>query len=284
MRVRALAKINLSLRVIGTRPDGYHELRTVFQSIDLHDELTIRRTSRPLELTCDDPACPAGRENLVWRAAEAVWRAAGRSGGPFGVAIHLLKRIPMEAGLGGGSSDAAAAIRALGRLWGVERTRQRAIAIALGADVPFFLEGGMALGLDRGDLLFPLPDRPREWVVVALPPRGISTKDAFRWFDAGVSSRRRRGIRPLETVDWRNDLEEVVARRCPEVSALARTLARAGASRALMSGSGSAVFGLFVQRHAAVTAAARIEARFRRTRAVLSRTVGRAAYRRLAGS
>jgi 4-diphosphocytidyl-2-C-methyl-D-erythritol kinase len=189
----------------------------------------------------------------------------------------------MEAGLGGGSSDAAAAVRALGRLWGVRRARQRAIAISLGADVPFFLEGGTALGLDRGDLLFPLPDRPREWVVVALPPRGVSTKDAFRWFDADVASRRRQGIQPLEHIDWRNDLEEVVARRHPEVSALARALARAGASRALMSGSGSAVFGLFVQRHAAVTAAAQIEARFPRTRAVLSRTVGRAAYRRLAG-
>jgi 4-diphosphocytidyl-2-C-methyl-D-erythritol kinase len=283
MRVRALAKINLSLRVVGTRPDEYHELRTVFQSIDLHDELTIRRTARALELTCDDPACPSGAANLVWRAAEAVWRAAGRSGAPRGVAIHLVKRIPMEAGLGGGSSDAAAAVRALGRLWGVRRARQRAIAISLGADVPFFLEGGTALGLDRGDLLFPLPDRPREWVVVALPPRGVSTKDAFRWFDADVASRRRQGIQPLEHVDWRNDLEEVVARRHPEVSALARALARAGASRALMSGSGSAVFGLFVQRHAAVTAAAQIEARFPRTRAVLSRTVGRAAYHRLAG-
>jgi 4-diphosphocytidyl-2-C-methyl-D-erythritol kinase len=283
MRVRALAKINLSLRVVGTRPDGYHELRTVFQSIDLHDELTIRRTTRALELTCDDPACPLGSANLVWRAAQAVWRAAGRPGAARGVALHLVKRIPMEAGLGGGSSDAAAAVRALGKLWGVRRARQRAIAISLGADVPFFLEGGTALGLDRGDLLFPLPDRPREWVVVALPPRGVSTKDAFRWFDAAVSSRRRQRIRPLEDIDWRNDFEEVVARQHPEVSALARALTRAGASRALMSGSGSAVFGLFVQRHAAVTAAAQIEARFPRTRAVLSRTVGRAAYHRLAG-
>lgn len=284
MRVRALAKINLSLRVVGTRPDGYHELRTVFQSIDLHDELRIRRTTRPLELTCDDPACPSGRANLVWRAAESVWRAAARSGAPRGVALHLVKRIPMEAGLGGGSSDAAAAIRALGKLWGIARARQRAIAISLGADVPFFLEGGTALGLDRGDLLFPLPDRPREWVVVALPPWGVSTRVAFRWFDAEVSSRRRQGVQPLDSLDWRNDLEEIVAQRHPEVSALARALTRAGASRALMSGSGSAVFGLFVQRHAAVAAVAQIEARFPRTRAVLSRTVGRAAYHRLAGS
>jgi 4-diphosphocytidyl-2-C-methyl-D-erythritol kinase len=284
MRVRAPAKINLSLRVVGIRPDGYHELRTVFQSIDLHDELTIHRTNRALEMTCDDPACPSGGANLVWRAAEAVWKATGRSGRPRGVALHLVKRIPMQAGLGGGSSDAAAAVRALGRLWGVARPRQRAIAISLGADVPFFLEGGMALGLDRGDLLFPLPDRPREWVVLALPRIGVSTRDAFRWFDAGGLHDRRRKVRLLENVDWGNDLEHVVAKHHPEVAAISRTLGRAGASPALMSGSGSAVFGLFVQRHAAVAAAERVEARFPRTRTVLSRTVGRAAYHRLAGT
>jgi len=284
MRVRAPAKINLSLRVVGTRADGYHELRTVFQSIDLHDELTIHRTNRALEMTCDDPACPSGRANLVWRAAEAVWTAADRSGRPRGVALHLVKRIPMEAGLGGGSSDAAAAIRALGKLWGVARSRQRAIAIALGADVPFFLEGGTALGLDRGDLLFRLPDRRREWVVLALPPVGVSTRAAFRWFDAASRHDRPGKVRSLENIDWQNDLEEVVARRHPEVGALVRALERAGASRALMSGSGSTVFGLFVQQHAALAAAARIEARFPRTRTVLSRTVGREAYHRLAGS
>jgi 4-diphosphocytidyl-2-C-methyl-D-erythritol kinase len=284
MRVRALAKINLSLRVVGTRSDGYHELRTVFQSIDLHDELTIRRTARPLELTCDDPACPSGRANLVWRAAEAVWQAAGRSGRPRGVALHLVKRIPLEAGLGGGSSDAAAAIRGLGKLWGVSRPSQRAIAVSLGADVPFFLEGGMALGLERGDLLFPLADRPREWVVIARPPHGVSTRDAFRWFDASVLPRRRQRIRPLEIVDWRNDLQEVVARHHPEVPALVRALTRSGASHALMSGSGSAVFGLFVRRHAAIAAAAQIGARFPRTRTALSRTVSRAVYHRLARS
>ena len=194
MRALAFAKINLSLRVVGRRPDGYHELRTVFQSIALHDELTVRRTNGRFELTCDDVASPSGRANLVWRAAEAVWKAAGRSGAPRGVALHLVKRIPMQAGLGGGSSDAAAAVRALGRLWGVSRARQRLIAIALGADVPFFLEGGTALGVDRGDLLFPLPDLPRSWVVVALPPFGVRTKDAFGWFDASAMDRRRRGV------------------------------------------------------------------------------------------
>jgi 4-diphosphocytidyl-2-C-methyl-D-erythritol kinase len=284
MRALAFAKINLSLRVVGRRPDAYHELRTIFQSIALHDELTIRRTNGRFELTSDDAACPSGRANLVWRAAEAVWKAAGRPGVPRGVAIHLAKRIPMQAGLGGGSSDAAAALRALGRLWGVTRSRQRLMAIALGADVPFFLEGGTALGVDRGDLLFPLRDLPRAWVVVALPPFGVSTNDAFRWFDALAVDRRRRRVGSAEGLEWRNDLQDAVARRHPEVTSLVRALKRAGASRALMSGSGSAIFGLFVRRQTAVAAAAQVEARFPGTRTVLSRTLGRSVYRRLAGA
>ena len=116
MRVRAHAKINLSLRVLGVRADGYHELRTVFQSIALHDTLTIRRARGPFRLTMDDPACPSDETNLIWRAAERLWTASGRRGAPRDVAIDVAKRIPMQAGLGGGSSDAAAALQALGAI------------------------------------------------------------------------------------------------------------------------------------------------------------------------
>src|SRR5262249_50574910 len=173
MRVRAFAKINLSLRVLGTRPDGYHELRTTFQSIALHDTLSIRRVDGPLRFTCDDPSCPDGADNLVVRAAARVWRAAGKRGAPRGVRIHLAKRIPMEGGLGGGSSDAAAAVRAFGRLWRVDDERQRAIGRELGADVPYFFEGGTALGVDRGDRITPLADIDRAWVVLVLPSVGV---------------------------------------------------------------------------------------------------------------
>jgi 4-diphosphocytidyl-2-C-methyl-D-erythritol kinase len=153
-RVRAFAKINRSLEVLGVRPDGFHELRTVFQSIALHDTIAIRAVPGAFQLTCDDPACPADRSNLVWRAAEQVWKAAGRRGVPSGVSIQLTKRIPLQAGLGGGSSDAAAALRAVGRLWRVHPDRVRAIGSALGADILYFFDGGTALVLDRGDLLF----------------------------------------------------------------------------------------------------------------------------------
>ena len=175
-RVRAFAKINRSLEVLGVRPDGFHELRTVFQSIALHDTLAIRAVPGVFQLTCDDPACPADRSNLIWRAAEQVWKAAGRRGVPRDVSIQLTKRIPLQAGLGGGSSDAAAALRAFGRLWRVKPDRVRAIGSSLGADVPYFFEGGTALGLDRGDLLFPLVDAPRAWVVLVIPSFGVSPR------------------------------------------------------------------------------------------------------------
>jgi 4-diphosphocytidyl-2C-methyl-D-erythritol kinase len=181
MRVRAFAKINLSLRVLGVRADGYHELRTIFQSIALHDTLTIRAARGPFRLTCDDPGCPADDTNLVWRAAERLWKAAGRRGQVRDVAIDLEKRIPVRAGLGGGSSDAAAALRALGRLWGIDERKVRGVAAAIGADVPYFFEGGTVLGLERGDLLFPLLDRPAAWVVLVFPGFGVSTKEAFGW-------------------------------------------------------------------------------------------------------
>lgn len=282
MRVRAFAKINLSLRVVGTRPDGYHELRTVFQSIALHDTLTIRRRRGPLTLTCDDPACPRDRTNLVWRAAERVWRAAGKRGQPQGVAIHLAKRIPVEAGLGGGSSDAAAAIRVLGRMWRVAPSRQREIAAALGADIPYFFEGGTVLGLDRGDLLFQLVDGPAVWVVLLVPGFGVSTKEAFGWHDDEMRARARSGRRPVAARPAQNDLEPVVAKHHPEIARMVRALRRAGATDAAMSGSGASVFGLFPSRPAALRAASAFAARGHRT--ILTRTLDRRAYQRLAAN
>jgi 4-diphosphocytidyl-2-C-methyl-D-erythritol kinase len=291
MRVHAPAKINLSLRVVGVRPDGYHELRTIFQSIALHDTLTIRRRSGPFSLACDDPRCPAGDKNLVWTAAERVWHAARRKGPPRDIQIALVKRIPMQAGLGGGSSDAAAAIRALASLWGVSITRWRSLAASLGADVPYFLEGGTTLGLDRGDLLFPLAEPPAAWVTIVLPDFGVSTAEAFAWWEphGGVSLRRASPGRSAATflpgggAELGNDLQAPVSRRHPQISRIAAALDRAGAFHAAMSGSGSAVFGLFARRASALRAARLLE-RGGRTpvRTLVTRTLNRAAYQRLA--
>jgi 4-diphosphocytidyl-2-C-methyl-D-erythritol kinase len=297
MRVRAFAKINLSLRVLGLRGDGYHELRTIFQSIALHDTLTIRTVRGPFRLTCDGPDCPSDETNLIWRAAERLWTVSGRRGNARDISIDLVKRIPPQAGLGGGSSDAAAALRALGRLWRVDGARLRATAAELGADVPYFLDGGTALGLERGDLLFPLIDYRASWVVLALPSFGVSTKEAFGWWDAAVGrpgdfsrsereafsraeparlppSRRGFGEPPkfagkfpasgggkgspsgyLGFPELQNDLEAPVTAHYPQIARLVRALRNAGASHAAMTGSGSAVFGLFASRTAAADAA-----------------------------
>jgi 4-diphosphocytidyl-2-C-methyl-D-erythritol kinase len=271
-RVLAFAKINLALRVLGVRDDGYHELRTIFQSIALHDTLEIRDRRGPFALTCDDPACPADETNLVWRAAAGLWRAAGRRGAPRDVAIALLKRVPLQAGLGGGSSDGAAALAALGRRWRVNAERVRAVAASLGADVPYFLEGGTVLGLDRGDLLFPLQDRPPAWVVLVLPAFGVGTPEAYRWWDAD-------GIR---VSTGSNDLQAAVARRHPEIRRIANALTRAGAAEAAMSGSGSAVFGLFSRRSDAARAAAAVKSGTRRV--IMTRTVNRLEYQALAAT
>jgi 4-diphosphocytidyl-2-C-methyl-D-erythritol kinase len=273
MRVRAFAKINLSLRVLGTREDGYHELRTTFQSIALHDKLTIARAHGPFRLTCDDPNCPSDYTNLIWRAAEEVWRAAGRRGAPRNVAVDLQKRIPLNAGLGGGSTDGAAALRALGRMWRVDEATLRAIARRLGADVPYFFEGGTVLGLERGDLLFPLIDRPPAHVVLALPNFGVSTKEAFLWFDAmGTQDPKDKNREPV------NDLEAPVSSRHPEIARLVTVFRRAGASQAGMSGSGSTVFGLFGSERAALRAARTVPAT-----TLVTRTLNRQQYQRLAG-
>jgi 4-diphosphocytidyl-2-C-methyl-D-erythritol kinase len=276
IRVKAFAKINLSLRIVGVRRDGYHELRTIFQSIALFDTLAVRRRRGPFSLTCDDPACPIDASNLVTRAADAVWKAARRRGAPRGVAVHLAKRIPMQTGLGGGSSDAAAALRLFARLWRVPAARLERIARRLGADVPYFLQGGAALGVARGDRLVPLASPRRAHVVVVVPPFGVSSKDAFGWWD------RDRAARPTARVlrVLFNDLEAPVAKRRPEISRIVAELRRMGATHSAMTGSGSAVFGLFETGAGAARAAAVVRKRGRRVETV--RTLTRRECRALA--
>jgi 4-diphosphocytidyl-2-C-methyl-D-erythritol kinase len=264
LTVRAHAKVNLDLRVVGTLPDGYHEVRTILQSVRLHDTLTFTAADGPFVITCDDPAIPTDERNLIWRAADTLCRAAaGQRGAPGGVRVHVIKRIPAQAGLGGGSADAAATLLALTRLW---RLRLDVVDLAclgarLGADVPFFLAGGTALGTGRGDDVSPLTEPQATAVVVVTPPFGVSTPDAYRWFDLdGPHGRRPRPRSPaLPTwppwaAELRNDLEAPVVRRHPTVGRLVRSLKMAGADHAAMSGSGSAVFGLFLDPAAAAGA------------------------------
>jgi 4-diphosphocytidyl-2-C-methyl-D-erythritol kinase len=287
--IRAHAKINLDLRVLGVRSDGFHELRTVFQAISLHDVIECVAREGPFAIECDRAGVPLDRANLIWRSAEVLWRSLRRTGPVAGVLVRLSKRIPLQAGLGGGSADAAAALIALAHLWRVPMRPAQLmdVAAALGADVPFFLSGGTALGLGRGDEVYPLADLPRHWIVLLVPGFGVSTADAYAWYDAEreltrhVTSREPQyvpGPWPSRAAQMINDLEAPIARHHPEIDHMRAALRRAGALAAAMSGSGSTVFGLFQKRAEAVAAVDQL--RGSGWQALLTESLGSSEYAR----
>lgn len=287
LTVRAHAKVNLDLRILGTRPDGYHELRTVFQSIELHDTLVCAERPGPFSLKSRSAAIPLDHTNLVWIAAASLWKALGRAGEPTDTQVTLDKVIPLQAGLGGGSADAAAALLAFARLWGgAPLTLLREIATGIGADVPFFLSGGTALGLGRGEEIYPLVDLPPHWIVVVQPAYGVSTAEAYTWYDedrvAGVKEQRELQVLPVpwpsRAAQMINDLEPPVVRRHPEITDIKARLKEGGAVASAMSGSGSAVFGLFRTRPAAVRMLRPLAKGGAKT--VLTRTLTRAEHER----
>ena len=290
MTVRAYAKINLDLRVLGARADGFHELRTVFQAIALHDTITCVPREGPFAIECAAAGVPLDESNLIWRAGAALWRALRRRGTVRDVVVRLDKRIPLQAGLGGGSADAAATLVGLAAAWRVplRPAQMTDVAAALGADVPFFLAGGTALGLGRGDEIYPLADMPRHWVVLLGPGFGVSTGAAYGWWDAERDLARGPVVRkpqyvpgpwPSRSAQMINDLEMPIARHHPEVDQMKAALRRAGAVAAAMSGSGSAVFGLFQKRRDAVAALTGLSGSG--WRVLLTESLGRAEYARL---
>ncbi len=285
----AAAKINLDLRILGVRTDGYHDLRTIFQSLALHDVMTFTARRGPFAISCDDPRLPVDRRNLVWKAASLLWRTAGRRRGetPRDAVVALQKRIPLEAGLGGGSADAAIALVGLAHVWNlnVDLPTLSRLASGLGADVPFFLVGGTALGLGRGDDIYPLVDLPRASVVVIRPRFGVSTVEAYGWFDAEPRPPIRPGPHrrlperwPEWAVNLRNDLQPAVEAHHPTIRRIRQALMESGAVVSAMSGSGSAVFGLFER----IDAARRAAQDLARPgwQVILTRTLSRAEYGR----
>ena len=256
IHVPAFAKINLGLRVHGRRPDGYHEISTVFQTVSLRDTLSFQATTdEKLELVCSDPSIPTDESNLVLRAAAALRE---RFGVKQGARVGLEKVIPAGGGLGGGSADAAVTLAALAALWELETNAAELAEIGarLGADVPFFLYGGTALGTGTGTDIRPLVDAPKMHLVVVAPGVHVSTAGAYRALGApaltkveplvNLSVSRTEADFPDSLCDvWSNDFEAVVVRLYPEIGRARERLVEASAHRVLLSGSGSSVFGVF---------------------------------------
>ena len=251
-RLRALAKINLDLRVLGPRPDGYHEIRTIFQTISLADTIDVKFTrARRTEIRI--AGADHIEDNLVVRAAAAVLDAmkiAAR------IEFQLQKRIPMGAGLGGGSSDAAAVLLSLPVLAGrrIELPRLIELAATLGSDVPFFMQGGAAVALGRGTEFYPLPDYPARRGLLIAPAVHVSTAAAYRDLKPQLTSESQQNkIVSFQMRAWgglgdrpaSNDFETVVFEQFPQLAALKKRLGKLGANPAMMTGSGSALFGLF---------------------------------------
>jgi 4-diphosphocytidyl-2-C-methyl-D-erythritol kinase len=295
VRVPAYAKVNLCLDVLGRRADGYHELRTVFQAISLQDTLELElRPKTGIELQVLGDGSLSGvphEENLVYRALRDLSAALGLG---QGVRAVLTKRIPAGRGLGGGSSDAAAALIGLLKLTkrNIEMARLLEIASGLGADVPFFLHGGRALGIGRGDEIYPLPDIQRRHLLVVSPHEiAVPTKDAYQWLSEGLSRELTNGEGPTKLLRFcalcwspqggalSNDFEAAVFPRYPRLATIKRELLQQGAAEASLAGSGSAVFGVY-QHPAKARRAARS---FPKDQVFLCSTLSRVEYRRKMG-
>jgi len=252
MTLRAYAKINIGLHILGKRGDGYHDIETVFREIGLADEIGIEPADE-IEFICTSDHVPSDGTNVCVKAARLLRdrHAAGK-----GARIVLHKHIPVGAGLGGGSSDAAAVLTGLNDMWSLhlDTTTLRQIGVQIGSDVPFFIEGGSAYGLGRGEILERLRLEVPSWIVLIVPPVHVSTSWAYRHLvvhrDHTPTGLRDEVLSHINrshemTASVVNDFEESVFQQYPIIRDVKKGLLHAGASFALMSGSGSSVFGLF---------------------------------------
>ncbi len=259
MKIRSFAKINLGIEVLGRRPDNYHEIRTLFQSIDFGDtlEFTLRNDGE-IGLSGTDPSIPWDESNLVHRAARLLQREFKVG---LGADIRVTKQVPPGRGLGGGSSNAAMTLYGLSALWNLslERSDLQPLAARLGADVPFFLDGGFCLGEGRGDAITPLPDLPPLFGVLILPRFPSLTADVYARLPLTSLPEESKIVTFLERGDFgllENRLEETVFNLYPRLETIKRFFSQNEAVLSLVSGSGSAVFGLYRDRERALRARA----------------------------
>jgi 4-diphosphocytidyl-2-C-methyl-D-erythritol kinase len=253
MKIKSFAKINLGIEILGKRDDGYHEIQTLFQTIDFYDEIVFKkREGDQVLLQGDVPGIPWGQENLIYQAAQRIREKVGIF---YGLEIHVHKRIPAGAGLGGGSSNAAMTLLALNQLWDLRLNASEVLEIArdIGADVPYFLMGGLCLGTGRGDIISPLKDNRPYPCLLILPDFSSLTKDIYKSYQAVLTSGHKES-KIIEFLERRNfslldnGLEETVFKRYPQLKTIKTLLYSLGAEMSQVSGTGSAVFGLFLDK------------------------------------
>jgi 4-diphosphocytidyl-2-C-methyl-D-erythritol kinase len=294
----SFAKVNSSLRILGKRPDGYHNIRTVLQTVSLHDTLQFATAPDPeISLTCDNHLIPTDRTNLIVRAALAL---RDRYGVRTGARIHLEKQIPVQGGLGGGSSNGAVALLGLSYLWNLRANSSElaGLAAGLGSDVPFFLCGGRVLATGTGTNLTSLPDLALQDLLIVAPAATVDTAEAYKAFSsAALTTRNSDSILAISrgstnspdsdqwtvTDDLRNDFEQVIFDIEPEIGRVKNALLQAGARSALLAGSGSSVFGIFDNREAQQRALEQIQTESR-WRIFPCATLSREEYIRAMGS
>ena len=261
LHIKAYAKINLGLDVLRRRPDGYHEVKMIMQTVGIHDDLEFQRLSEDrIVISVDQKELPADESNLIWKAAKRMKEEYGIA---EGISVKLTKRIPIAAGMAGGSADAAATIHAVDALFGLGLTleQKQAFGVKLGADIPYCLMGGTALSEGIGEILTALPDVPQAELVIAKPDLDVSTKFVYENLHAdrleahpdidGMAESIRRGDLGGVTARMGNVLETVTIPDHPEIGAIKRIMLEHGAEGALMSGSGPTVFGIFKDREEA---------------------------------
>lgn len=256
MRVKSFAKINLGIEVLKKRKDGYHEIRTLFQTVGLYDLLEIfPLPGNEIVLKGNDPSIPWDESNLIHRAGMLLKK---RFSCKRGVEIRVTKNIPAGKGLGGGSSNAAMTLWALNEMWELclEKEALQCLGSLLGADIPFFFEGGLCLGRGTGSRIFPLEDLDPCLCVLVLPSVSLATESVYGAHPVSLTSQKKDSkiVRFLDSRDLgflENDLEKTVFRSYPQIKAIKKLLQKQGSELALMSGSGSAVFGLFRQKEEA---------------------------------
>lgn len=272
MQLPSFAKINLCLHVLGRREDGFHEIETIFQQVSLSDEITFQPKQEGVELACDHPDVPTDERNLCIKAANLLQCKSGKR---LGCTIDLKKQIPVSAGLGGGSSNAATTLLGLNILWNLGFSKSELVNISseIGSDVPFFIEGGMAIGTGRGEVLKPLSTQHEYWCLIISPSIRISSKWAYQTSNFNLTKKKKncklyslqKSQMPFNQWNWEfhNDLEPVVFTFYPQLKKIKDRLEAGGAFLTRMTGSGSSIFGLFQSQDKAEEMNRRFDSRYK---------------------